>query len=140
MTRCMLHAKNVSYKIWVEAMFCTTYIINMNPTRALKDITLEEAWSSSKPNLKHLRIFGSISYVHKPKQKRKKKILSFLIIFLLGMMNILKLIEFIILSLEKLKFLEMYVFLKLVFMIVLKCIKMNLMKINLLLLRIILIL
>lgn len=72
MARCMLHAKNMSYKFWAEVMFCATYLINRTPTKALKDITPEEAWSGRKPNLKHLRIFGSIAYVHTPKEKRKK--------------------------------------------------------------------
>ena len=72
MARCTLHAKNMSYKFWAETMFCATYLINRTPTKALKDITPEEAWSGRKPNLKHLRIFGSIAYVHTPKEKRKK--------------------------------------------------------------------
>ena len=49
-----------------------TYIINRTPTKALKDITPEEAWSGRKPDLHHLRIFGSIAYVHTPKWKRHK--------------------------------------------------------------------
>ena len=72
MARCMLHAKNMHYKFWAEAMACATYILNRTPTKALKDITPEEAWSGRKPNLQHLRIFGSIAYVHIPKQKRHK--------------------------------------------------------------------
>ena len=61
MARYMLHAKNLHYKFWVEAMFCATYLINMTPTKALKDITPEEAWSSRKLDLHHLWIFGYIS-------------------------------------------------------------------------------
>lgn len=53
-------------------MACATYILNRTPTKALRDITPEEAWSGRKPNLQHLRIFGSIAYVHTPKSKRHK--------------------------------------------------------------------
>ncbi|KAK4407356.1 hypothetical protein Sango_0316600 [Sesamum angolense] len=31
-----------------------------------------EAWSSKKPSAKHLRVFGSICYVHIPTEKRHK--------------------------------------------------------------------
>ena len=67
MARCMLHAKNLHYKFWAESMFYATYILNRTPTKALKDITLEEAWSGRKPDLHHLQIFGSVAYVHSPK-------------------------------------------------------------------------
>ena len=70
--RCMLHAKNLHCKFWAEAMFCETYILDRNPTKALKDITPEEAWSGRKPDLHHFQIFGSIAYVHTPKQKQHK--------------------------------------------------------------------
>ena len=50
-------------------MFFATYLLNRTPTKALKDITPEEAWSGRKPDLHHLCIFGSVAYVHTPKQK-----------------------------------------------------------------------
>ena len=43
MARCMLHAKNMHYKFWAEAMDCVTYLINSTPTKYLKKITPEEA-------------------------------------------------------------------------------------------------
>ncbi|GAU45713.1 hypothetical protein TSUD_400940 [Trifolium subterraneum] len=43
----------------------------MNMVR-LKDMTLEEAWSTSKPAVSHFRIFGCIGYVHVPDNVRKK--------------------------------------------------------------------
>ena len=67
MTRCMLHAKNMHFKFWAKAIACATYIINITPTKAFKDIAPKEAWSSRKPHLQHLRIFGSTSCVHTPK-------------------------------------------------------------------------
>jgi len=50
----------------------TTYILNRSPTKRLKDVTPEEAWTGHKPNVEHLRIFGSVCYKHVPNQLRKK--------------------------------------------------------------------
>lgn len=68
----MLHAMNMHYNFWVEAIACSIYLINRTPTKSLKDITPEESQSGRKPNLYHLRIFGSIAYVYTPKQKSHK--------------------------------------------------------------------
>lgn len=35
-------------------------------------MTPQEAWSGMKPNISHLRVFGSIAYVHVPNEKRSK--------------------------------------------------------------------
>ncbi|KAL0429361.1 UNVERIFIED_CONTAM: Retrovirus-related Pol polyprotein from transposon TNT 1-94 [Sesamum radiatum] len=40
--------------------------------RSLEKITPQEAWSGWKPSVKHLRVFGSICYVHVPEQQRTK--------------------------------------------------------------------
>ncbi|TXG50907.1 hypothetical protein EZV62_023431 [Acer yangbiense] len=40
------------------------------PTKAVQNKTPVEAWSGRKPSAKHLRVFGSICYVHIPKEKR----------------------------------------------------------------------
>ena len=51
-----------------------TYLRNLSPTAALQDqsITPFEAWKGIKPDLSHLRIFGSECWVHVPKALRKK--------------------------------------------------------------------
>jgi hypothetical protein len=38
----------------------------------LEKITPQEAWSGWKPSVKHLKVFGSIGYVHVPEQERTK--------------------------------------------------------------------
>jgi hypothetical protein len=38
----------------------------------LVDKTLHEAWTSKKPSLKHLRVFGCDAYVHVPRENRSK--------------------------------------------------------------------
>jgi transposase InsO family protein len=41
MTRCMLHARNMDPKFWVEAINTTTYIVNKTPTIVVKHKTPE---------------------------------------------------------------------------------------------------
>lgn len=50
----------------------TTYILNLSPTKRLEGLTPEEAWTGVKPNVKHLKIFGSVCYKHIPDQLRRK--------------------------------------------------------------------
>ena len=35
-------------------------------------MSVHELYFGTKPNLRHLRVFGSIAYVHVPKEKRRK--------------------------------------------------------------------
>lgn len=49
----------------------SAYLINLVPCRG-NECCPEEMWSGRKPNLKHLRVFGSRAFVHIPKQKRHK--------------------------------------------------------------------
>jgi hypothetical protein len=42
------------------------------PAAAAPDKTPEEAWSSSKPTVKHFKVFGCIAYTHVPDAQRKK--------------------------------------------------------------------
>jgi hypothetical protein len=55
----------------VEAINCENYIVNRTPTKALKNITLEESWTKLKPDVSHLCVFGSIAWAHIPDEKRK---------------------------------------------------------------------
>jgi hypothetical protein len=38
----------------------------------MKDMTLEEAWSEVKPSIVFFRVFGCVSYVHIPDEKKTK--------------------------------------------------------------------
>jgi hypothetical protein len=71
MANCMIQSKCLSLKYWVEAINCENYIVNYTPTKALKNITLEEAWTKIKLDLSHFRVFGSIAWAHIPNEKRK---------------------------------------------------------------------
>ena len=57
---------------WVEAVSTAVYIMNIIPTAAVHDVTPEENFSSRKPDLSHLKVFGCIAYVHVPDELRTK--------------------------------------------------------------------
>ena len=59
--------------LWAEAVLTAAYIRNRIPNnRTGKDVTPFELWHGSKPDISHLRVFGSAAYVHIPDCKRKK--------------------------------------------------------------------
>lgn len=68
----MINAKNMPKKFWGEATMWSFYVLNRCPTKALPDMTPEEAWNGIKPTVHHLRIWGCLAHVHIPKQKRTK--------------------------------------------------------------------
>ena len=48
------------------------YLVNKSPSSTLEVKTPQEVWTSKKPSLSHLRVFGCDAYVHVPKEKRIK--------------------------------------------------------------------
>ncbi|GLT98425.1 hypothetical protein SLE2022_159300 [Rubroshorea leprosula] len=72
MVRSMLKSKNMPKEFWVEAVACAVYLSNLSPSKSVQGMTLQEAWSSKKPNVSHLRVFGSIAFIHVPDEKRSK--------------------------------------------------------------------
>ena len=70
--RSMLHAEGMGYEFWAEAVATAVYLKNLSPTKALPDMTPEEAWSGSRPSVSHLRSFGCKAYAHVPDQQRTK--------------------------------------------------------------------
>ena len=70
--RCMLKRKNLPNKFWAEAVSCAGYLINRSPTKHLKDCTPHEAWYGRKPDIQHLKVFGSVAYSLIPQAKRNK--------------------------------------------------------------------
>ena len=69
--RCMLFDSGVGLKFWAEAAVTAVYLLNPVPTRS-NSVCPEEIWSSKKPNLKHVRVFGCKAMVHVPDEKRSK--------------------------------------------------------------------
>lgn len=71
--RYMLSDAKLERMLWAEAVNTAVYLINRYYTSSLPDNkTPEEYWTGAKPNLKHLRLFGSEVMVHTSKQKRAK--------------------------------------------------------------------
>jgi len=66
--RAMLLDADLPEAYWYDALEYATLIHNVTPTRALNNLTPEEAWSGNKPNVSHLRVFGSRAFVHVPEQ------------------------------------------------------------------------
>ena len=71
MANCMIQYKGLSLKYWAKAINYANYIVNHTPTKALKNMTLEEAWTKIKPYVSHFCVFGSVSWAHIPYEKRK---------------------------------------------------------------------
>jgi hypothetical protein len=71
MANCMIQSNGLSLKYWAEAINCENYIVNHTPTKALKNIRSEEAWTKTKPDVSHFHVFGSIAWAYIPDEKRK---------------------------------------------------------------------
>ncbi|GBP64177.1 Retrovirus-related Pol polyprotein from transposon TNT 1-94 [Eumeta japonica] len=70
--RCMLFYANLEKKYWAEALATAAYVVNRSPTKSLQGKTPYEMWKGMKPNLSHMKIFGSEAMVHVPSVKRQK--------------------------------------------------------------------
>ncbi|CAH9134446.1 unnamed protein product [Cuscuta epithymum] len=70
MARSMLAEKGMPKMFWAEAVYTSVYLLNRCPTKAVLNKTPIEAWSGRKPSAKHLKVFGSICYIHVPSVKR----------------------------------------------------------------------
>ena len=59
--------------LWAEAVYTAAYIRNRLPNnRTGSDVTPHELWFGTKPDVSHLRVFGSAAFVRIPESKRKK--------------------------------------------------------------------
>ena len=67
-----MKAKDMPKRFWAEAASTAVYILNRCPTKKLVEKTPYEAWTGVKPNVSHLRVFGSMCFRHVPEQLRKK--------------------------------------------------------------------
>ena len=72
MARSMMKAKSLPNSFWAEAVATSIYLLNRCPTKSVKGMTPQEAWSGRKPSVAHFKVFGCIAYSHVPKEKRQK--------------------------------------------------------------------
>lgn len=71
--RCMLKHAGLQNNLWGEALATAVYLRNRSPSRAISATsTPYEVWTGEKPDVGHLRTFGSRGYVHVPAEKRQK--------------------------------------------------------------------
>jgi hypothetical protein len=70
--RAMLLDAELDKKYWAEAARAAIYLKNRSPTKALKQVTPEEAWTGEKVDISHLRIIGCRATMHIPKQETTK--------------------------------------------------------------------
>ena len=68
----MLHDQDIPMHLWAEAARTTVYVQNCTPHRVLENKTPKEVFSGKKPEVSHIRIFGSPMYIHILKEKRTK--------------------------------------------------------------------
>ncbi|CAG4987165.1 unnamed protein product [Colias eurytheme] len=69
--RCLLFDAKMEKKFWAEAVNTAVYLRNRTLASGLQK-TPYELWCGRKPNLDHIRVFGSPAMVHVPKINRTK--------------------------------------------------------------------
>nr|GEW76248.1 DNA-directed DNA polymerase [Tanacetum cinerariifolium] len=72
MVQSMLKTKKMPKEFWVEAVDCAVCLLNRCLSKSLDNKTPQESWNGLKPTVSHLRVFGSIAYVHLPSRRRLK--------------------------------------------------------------------
>ena len=72
MARSLLKEKKIPGVMWGESARHAVYILNRLPTRALSGKTPYETWTGNKPDLSHLRIFGSLAHMKIPSVNVRK--------------------------------------------------------------------
>ena len=70
MATCLLHAKHLPPSLWVEAVNCALYLQNRVPHNLVVGVTPFEALHGYKPNISHMRVFGSKAWAKIPLNKR----------------------------------------------------------------------
>lgn len=70
--RCLLFDANLDKRFWAEAVNTAVYLYNRTSIAGLMYKSPFEKWFGHKPDISHLRIFGSKTMVHIPKANRLK--------------------------------------------------------------------
>ncbi|KAE8969014.1 hypothetical protein PR001_g27622 [Phytophthora rubi] len=72
MARSMLYHRGMAREWWGEALHTAVYVTNRVPNTARPQSTPHEVFMGHKPDLSHLRVFGSRGFVHVDKSRRIK--------------------------------------------------------------------
>ncbi|GBP23617.1 Retrovirus-related Pol polyprotein from transposon TNT 1-94 [Eumeta japonica] len=70
--RCFLFDANMKKEFWAEETNTAVYLQNRTVSATLNNKTPYELWTNSKPDISHIRVFGSTVMKHVPKKKRLK--------------------------------------------------------------------
>lgn len=70
--RCLLFDANMNKEFWAEATNTAVYLQNRTVSATLNNKTPYELWTNNKPDISHIRVFGSTIMKHVPKEKRLK--------------------------------------------------------------------
>lgn len=66
-----LPSKKLPLRLWAEAVAYAVYTLNRTLSSTGK-VTPYQTWNGGKPNISHLRIFGSKAFIHIPDSIRRK--------------------------------------------------------------------
>src|SRR5258706_12656043 len=70
----MLRSANLSDGFWQDAVGTAVHLINRSTRTGLKQMTPEESWLGTRPDIANLRVFGCPAYVLIPKELRVGKL------------------------------------------------------------------
>lgn len=71
-SRCLLFEAGLEKFLWAEAVNTSVYLRNRQVVSGTNFKTPYEIWMGHKPDISHIRVFGSMAMVHMPKEKRLK--------------------------------------------------------------------
>jgi len=71
-TRCILEDSKLGKEFWGQAVLTAAHVHNHIPSRSQNNMAPLKYWNGKPPGIGHLRIFGSTTWVHIPKEKRQK--------------------------------------------------------------------
>ena len=72
--RVMLNDSCLPTKWWAEVWAFADYVENMLPSVRHPGVIPEEKWMGVKQDVGHVRVWGSVAYVHIPKEKGGSKL------------------------------------------------------------------
>ena len=70
--RCMLEDSQIGKEFWGYAVLTAAHIHNRLTSRSHNDKSPLEYWTGKLPEIGHLRVFGSTTWLHIPTEKRQK--------------------------------------------------------------------
>ena len=70
--RCILEDSQLGKEFWGHAVLTAAHIHNRLRSHSYQDKSPIEHWTGKIPGIGHLRVFGSMTWVHVPSEKRQK--------------------------------------------------------------------